>query len=86
MVFVRLLEIAGVIGLAWFIITQMILPAVYDRKLFPLFHKTGELEKELIEAKQDGDDARLAKEVEQEKSKTAEIKAVKEEVKDGTQQ
>jgi len=44
MFWLRLLQFAGVIWVIAFFVTQIIMPAILNRKLFPLFRKT---EKEL---------------------------------------
>jgi hypothetical protein len=46
-----------------FIGTQVLVPAVQGRLLFPMFRKTAELEKELNEAHQELYDVHLADEV-----------------------
>lgn len=40
MIWLRLFQIAGIFLLFAFIITQVIIPSLLDRKLFPLFRKS----------------------------------------------
>lgn len=79
MLIIRIIELSALVLLAYFLLMQVIVPACMDRKLFPLLRKTGDLEKELVSAKQEVADAELAAEVAEIRSKTAEVKEVKNE-------
>ena len=65
---IKIIELSSLVLLVYFLTTQVIVPACLERKLFPIFRKTGTLEKELVEARQDVADAELAKKVEEVKS------------------
>lgn len=51
------------------LVTQVLIPAFANRKIFPLFRKAGELEKELAEIKQEQYEEILAEALEEEKKK-----------------
>ena len=63
MLIIRVGEAAILIAFVLFMVTQILWPAVYGTLMFPLFRKTGELEKELAEAKQEVSDIRLSQKV-----------------------
>lgn len=47
-----LIELALLLGFAWLIITQMLIPAMKGRPLFPLFSNERELKSKLVEQRQ----------------------------------
>jgi hypothetical protein len=65
---IKIIEFSALALLVYFLLTQVIIPAFLERKLFPIFRKTGALEQELVAARQDVADAELAKKVEEVKS------------------
>ena len=68
------IEFSCILILAIFVITQIILPAVQGRQMFPMFKPTAELEAELAKAKQEVADAKLANEVAATKAEAAALK------------
>ena len=49
--------------MAWFAITQIVLPMANGTQMFPFFHKRKELEEKMVEVAQDLDNAKLEKEI-----------------------
>lgn len=61
---IRALELIGVLVAVLTFVTQIFIPVMQDRKVFPIFRKTAELEKEISNIKQAQYDAELEHEVE----------------------
>ena len=58
-------EIVVAVGLALFLLTQVVVPAAIGGRMFPMFRKTAKLEVELEVARQEVFDAKLAQEVDE---------------------
>jgi hypothetical protein len=65
--FFVLVELILILGIAWFAITQIIVPSLKGRPWFPFFKKETKLKGELAELEQEEYEAKLAKEVEAKK-------------------
>ena len=58
-------EVILLTAVTWFIVTQIIMPAVDGKKLFPLFRKEQKLKNVLIEQEQESVEQRLEKAIEE---------------------
>lgn len=58
------IEILLLIATTWFVVTQVIVPAVRGKKLFPLFTKEQELKSVMISQEQQFAEQRLSEQIE----------------------
>ena len=71
---IRLVELILVVLALVVLITQVLIPAFANRKLFPMFREAGNIEKELAEVKQEQYEEILRDELEAEKEKLQKVK------------
>ena len=69
-----IIELILSIVVALLLVTQVIIPAFANRKLFPMFREAGNIEKELAEVKQEQYEEILRDELEAEKEKLQKVK------------
>lgn len=69
------MELVLILGIAWFAITQIIVPSMKNRPWFPMFKKEVKLKEELAELEQESYEAQLAKEVEAKKQNLNNMKS-----------
>jgi hypothetical protein len=69
------IELVLILGIAWFAITQIIVPSLNGRPWFPFFKKEVKLKEELAELEQESYEAQLAKEVEAKKQNLNNMKS-----------
>lgn len=77
MIFLRLLEYAVVILFIIFAVTQILIPLLRGKPIFPLFRKKEEIKEQLIVAKDETETAKLEKELEKEREKAKKLKEEK---------
>lgn len=65
MVIFFIIELALLFTVAWFILTQVLSPAVRGKKLFPLFRKEQKLKTTLVSQEQEFVEQRLEQAIEQ---------------------
>jgi len=70
---IRVLEILFVLFVVIMLITQVIIPAIRGRILFPIFGRTAKLEHDLAEANQEVAEVKLEQEVEAVKQHAKEV-------------
>lgn len=68
--FLRVVEIAGVIFAFVVIITQLVIPAYRGQKLFPIFRTQGKLEAKLAEVVQEDEEEKVLDEIAKRIAKT----------------
>lgn len=61
--FLRVMEVAGLVLLLAFIVTQLLYPAIKGRRLFPLFRMQGKLERAVADIEQSREEERLARKI-----------------------
>ena len=66
--FLYLVEFAVIALLFLFVVTQMLIPALFNRAFFPVFRRRAKLEREMIDVKERGDLAKMEADLEREKS------------------
>lgn len=71
---IRIVELILVVLALVVLITQVLIPAYANRKMFPMFRGAGEVEKELAEVKQEQYEEILKEELEAEKKKLHKVK------------
>ena len=71
---IRIVELILVVLALVVLITQVLIPAYANRKMFPMFRESGEVEKELAEVKQEQYEEILKEELEAEKKKLHKVK------------
>ena len=69
-----IIELILSIVVALLLVTQVLIPAFANRKLFPMFREAGNIEKELAEVKQEQYEEILRDELEAEKEKLQKVK------------
>ena len=69
-----IIELILSIVVALLLVTQVIIPAFANRKLFPMFREAANIEKELAEVKQEQYEEILRDELEAEKEKLQKVK------------
>ena len=71
---IRIVELILVVLALVVLVTQVLIPAYANRKMFPMFRESGEVEKELAEVKQEQYEEILKEELEVEKKKLQQVK------------
>lgn len=71
---VKIIELIFIACTMLFLVTQIIIPVLQNRTMFPSFRKTGKLESELVDAHQEMYDVQLSQEVEAVRKEVVDIK------------